>query len=345
MTTYAQTFCTVADLVSDTKSPGVDEARMYQAIREASDFLQKEIGFFIPVTLTYNFNGRDKLDLFLHPPLLSVTSITNDGTALVSTDYILKPDNGHWPNGPYSKLTVDPDAANLSAWADEEDGVVIVGKWGLYQRSASASATVADTTSQSDSQTTLKASNGAKLSPGMVLLIGTEQELVTGWGDPTTSVTTVTEAVTNTTDQLTLANAALVNVGEIIRIDFEQMRIVDIRTTGNLAAVIRGYNGTSRVAHADNTAVDVYRTVNVERGVNGTTAAAHLNGVAISRYFAPDDIQFLTKQIATLMVNKALSGYQGRTGNAELGVVFYNDAFPRYELEQIKAKYALPRFP
>lgn len=344
MTTYAQLFCTVSDLVADTKSPGVDETRMVQAIREASDYLQKEIGFFIPVTLTYNFKGSGCADLFLYPGLLSITSIENDELSLNTDDYILKPDNAHWPNGPYSKIVVSNDSA-ISGWTDYTDAVSITGKWGLYNRSASTSATVADTTQQSATQTTLKVSNGSKVSPGMVLLIGTEQELVTSWSDPTASVTTVTEAVTASTDQLTLANAALVSVGEVIRIDFEQMKITDIRTSTNLASVIRGYNGTGRVTHADNAAVDAYRTANVERSVNGTTAAVHANGVAISRYFAPEDIQFLTRQIATLMVNKALSGYQGRTGNEQLGVVFYNDAFPRYELEQIKAKYILPRFP
>lgn len=330
-------------MVSDAQSPGVDEARMYQAIREASDYIQKEIGWFIPITLTRRFNGHGKTELFV-PPLLSITTITNDDTSLDTADYILKPDNGYWPEGPYSRLVVDPDAS-ISDFVDEEDGVIITGKWGKYNRSGSTSATVADTTSQSDSQTTLKVSNGAKVSPGMVLLIGSEQELVTGWSDPTASVTTVTEPVTATDETLTLADASLVNVGEIIRIDYEQMFVRDRRTTPKTVSVIRGWNGTGRVTHADNAAVDVYRTVTVERGVNGTTAAAHLNGVSISRYFTPDDIQFLCKEIATLIVNKAKGGYQGRSGDANLGVVFYHDAFPRADIERIRDRYYIPRAP
>jgi hypothetical protein len=120
------------------------------------------------------------------------------------------------------------------------------------------------------------------------------------------------------------------------------MKIVDIRT--HQLAVIRGWNGTGRIAHLTSTAVDVYRTVTVERGVNGTTAAAHLNGVSMTRYVAPSDIQYLCKQIATLIANKAKSGYQGRTGNAELGVVFYHDAFPRQDIERIKALYNIRSF-
>lgn len=343
MTANAQLFCTVSDIVADKNSPGVDEARTYQAIREASDFLQKEIGWFIPVTLTRRFDGRAR-KLLIVPPLLSVTTLVNGSNSLSSSDYILKPDNGFWANGPYGTLIVDPDSSTLLGWEDDIDGVVITGKWGLFNRSASTSATVAEASQQSDSQTTLKVSDGSKVSPGMLLLIGSEQELVTGWSSPTENVTTVTEAVTASADQLTLADASLVNVGEIVRIDFEQIKITDRRTSTGLVSVIRGWNGTGRVTHADNAQVDAYRTVTVERGVNGTTAAAHANGVSISRYFAPDDIQFLCKQIATLMVNKAQGGYQGRTGDPELGVVYYHDAFPRYELEQIKQRYALPRY-
>ena len=342
MTTYAQLFCTVEDVRADSQSPGVDEARVYQAIREASDYLQKEIGWFIPVTDTQNFTGSDMTDLFI-PPLLAITALTDDGQALTSVDYILKPNGGFWANGPYTKMIADPDSTLLSMWTPEVDAVAITGRWGLFERSASISATVADTTSQSNSQTTLKLSTGATVSLGMVLLIGTEQELVTGWGAPTASATTLNGAVAATDQTITVANGALVNIGEIIRVDFEVMKVKDIRT--HQLSVVRGWNGTGSASHLTATAVDVYRTVNVDRGVNGTTAAAHLNGVSISRYFAPDDIQYLCKQIATLIINKAKGGYQGRTGNAELGVVFYNDAFPKMEIERIKRRYSIRTAP
>lgn len=341
MPNYAQIFCTVADIVSDAQSPGVDETRMYQAIREASDVLQKEIGWFIPVTQTLNFNGKDQETLFI-PPLLAISSITDYGVALTSVDYILKPDGGMWANGPYVRLVADPDSTLLSCWTGEVDAVAITGRWGKYEKTATLSATVADTTQQSDSQLTLKLSSASEVSPGMVILIGTEQELVTGWSTPTTSVSTLNGAVSATDEAITATNGALFNIGEIIRADFEQMKIVDIRT--HQLAVIRGWNGTGRVAHTTSTAMDAYRTVTVERGVNGTTAAAHLSGVSMTRYVAPSDIQYLCKQIATLIVNKAKSGYQGRTGNQELGVVFYHDAFPRQDIERIRAMYMIRSF-
>jgi hypothetical protein len=337
---YAQLFCTVTDLVADKQAPGVDEARMFQAIKEASAAIDEKIGWFLPVTLTRSFCGRGSKTLFV-PPLLAITSILNDDVTLTSADYILKPDDGFWANGPYARILVDPDATLLSAWWNESDGVQITGRWGKYERSGAIDATVQDTTQQSATQLTLKVSNGGVVSPGMVLPLGTEQEAITGWDAPTAAVTALNGGINASEQIITVDNGALVNIGENIRIGFEQMRVRDKET--HQLEVIRSWNGTRAVIHADDAAVDVYRTVKVERGVNGTTAATHANGLALSRYFVPDDILFLAKELATLSVNKAQSGYQGRTGNDATGVVFFNDAFPQFDIEFVRKKYSIPR--
>ena len=333
----AQIFCSVNDVIEDQQTAGANEARWYQAIRDASDFLQKEIGWFIPVTATRYLRGRASARLFV-PPLLSVTSISNDGTALTGSDYLLEPDGRHWENGPYTMLTVDPDASNLSAWTDKDAKVVIAGTWGLFARLVSTGATVGS--NQSDTAESLVVSDGGKVSPGMVLLIGSEQELVTGWGEPTANVTALNGAISTGDQVLTLDDGTTVKRGEIIRVDFEQMKVRDIR--GNQVSVIRNWNGSGLASHLNDAQVDVYRTVSVERAVNGTTAAAHTSATAISRYVAPDDVQFLTRQIATLMLNKAKSGYQGRSGNTDTGAVYYFDSFPRFEIERVAANYHLP---
>jgi hypothetical protein len=335
---FAQFYCSVADLIADMEKPGGDESRLYQAIRDASDVLQKEIGWFIPVTQTIKMRGNGQQKMFVSPPILALTgSVTNDETTLVTdTDFSLMP--AEWANGPAIGLEIRTDYG--SVWyATDPDSVQIPCRAGLYERSSAIGATVQDSASQSSSQTTLKVSNGGKVSPGMVLKIGDEQELVTGWGDPTASVTTLNGAVTATEDVITVANGALVNVGEIIRVQFEQMRVKDKRT--HQLYVDRGWNNTGQTAHVTSTAVDIYRTVNVDRGVNGTTAAAHLLAVDIYRYHTPDDILFLTKQIATLMINKARGGYAGKTGNAEMGETYYHDVFPRFEIERVKINYML----
>jgi hypothetical protein len=173
----------------------------------------------------------------------------------------------------------------------------------------------------------------------MILKIESEQQLVIGWEDPTQNVTALNGAISASDDIITVDNGTLLNVGEIMRVDFEQMRIKDKRT--HQCYVDRGWNNTGQVAHLDNAEVDVYRTITVERALNGTIAAAHALNTAISRYLVPDDILFLTKQIATLMINKARGGYAGKSGNAELGEVYYHDVFPRYEMERIKANYTI----
>jgi len=50
-----------------------------------------------------------------------------------------------------------------------------------------------------------------------------------------------------------------------------------------------------------------------------------------------------TREIATLGLNKANASYQGRTGNAELGTVFYNDIFPKFDLAEIEKNFWIAR--
>ena len=337
MTTFAQLFCTVNDLLNDPQPPAGDVAILYKEIQAASQTILQEIGEFIPVNETRNLQGRGSRRLFI-PPLLGLTgSVVNDGTALVETDFILQPGERHWRNGPYSMLEVDPDAANLSEWSQEADSIVIPARWGLYEETEATGATLG--AAQSNSETTLQVSDGSKLSPGAVVLIGSEQELITGYSTPVTAVTTLNGTIDDTQETIVLTNGALVNIGEIIRCGVEQKRILDIAT--HTLYVQRHWNKTLGASHSTGASVDVYRKFTVERGVNGTTAAAHDNATAVSRYLVPADVLFLCKEIATLMVNKAASGYAGRTGNQELGTVYYNDAFPRFDLERIRDHYSI----
>jgi hypothetical protein len=338
---YAQLFCTAAELDDDLNLLGSVRADvLMDKIAAASDYLQKQIGWFIPVTMTRYFNGLGRAFLYL-PPLLALTgSIVNDDDTLVSADFIYKPDGRHWANGPYTRLDIDPDAANLSVWMNEDEGITIPGRWGMYEETEDTGATVADTTQQSASQTTLKVSSGAKVSPGMVLLIGTEQEHVTGWNTPTAAVTTLGAAWDAQSSEVTLAAASL-NIGEVGRVGLEKFKVLDNNST--LYYAQRGWDKTRQASHSNGATVDVYRTVDVVRGVNGTTAAIHANGAAISRYKAPSDINYLCRQIAALMLKKAQGGFAGKTGNEDLGTVTYNNEFPMIALKEIKKSYKIYR--
>ena len=332
-----QIFCTMDELLADADDNGGDAAALLKHIRAASQVLLQEIGKFIPLTQEVRLDGNGKARLFV-PPLLAVSSLVNGDDTLVSTDYLLRPNGRMWVDGPYTQLDVDPDSANLSAWYAEADSVVINGRWGLYEKSEDTGANTG-ASEQSVSSTSLVTTNGSKVSPGMVCLIGTEQELVTGYGAVTASVTTLAEDLDLVEEEISVANGALLSVGEIVRAGFEQMKILDIN--GNTLYVRRGWNGTKKATHASASALDVYRTFTVVRAVNGTTAAVHSAGSDIYRYLVPEDVRILCVEIATLMRRKALGGFAGKSGNSELGEVYYHDMFPRFDLERVRSHYLI----
>lgn len=334
---YAQSYCTLAELDEDLNLQGSErEARVLPKIKTASDVLQKMIGIFQPVTMTCKYNGHGKTRLYVSP-LLSITSVVNEDTTLAATDYILQPEKRYWANGPYVWLDVAPEAANLSAWVCKDNGVVIDGKHGMYELAQSLGITTG--ASQAEGAETLRVSDGSKVSPGMVVLIGAEQEYIESTSTPIGAVTTLGAAIADSEDQIvTLSNGALVNAGEIVRCGVEQMKVTDIN--GNSAAVIRGWNRTTKSTHAMSADVDVYRIFNVTRGVNGTTAAGHNSGVNIYKQCVPDDINMLCRKMAGRMLKDAQGGFSGVIGDPSTGQAQYLYIMPK-ELDEIRRAYRI----
>jgi hypothetical protein len=320
----AQVYCTVDDLmrgleldgdegIHGTKKPLID------FVRSASDQILRAYGNIIPISATYLFGaGPYESELLLDKDLLEITSIINDTTTLSTSDYVPWPLNRHWDNGPYTRIHTD------GTWDD--DNVQITGLWGLWEYSK---ATGEAAISQDGSQATLTVLNGANVSPGMVLLIESEQELVTGYAAPSVLTSVIVgSSVDDETAIIPITNGAEVHEGEMIRCEFEDMIIRMI--VGNSLMCGRAQNGTEKAVHAAGTAIYAYRTVSVDRNVNGTTAAAHASKAA-SRYTVPDIIEWMALQIAALMYQKAaktkFSGKLGNSGSAD-GDVYYINEFP-----------------
>ena len=97
--TTAQIYCTLEELINDLSLNG-DEPGLYSRIQTASQFIRRRFGNFIPITETRLFQGAGR-DLVVDP-LLAVSQILNDGTAIV--DYQLHPLNRLWENGPYVRV-------------------------------------------------------------------------------------------------------------------------------------------------------------------------------------------------------------------------------------------------
>jgi hypothetical protein len=333
-----QIYCTLADVYSDLEALGFeDEAGALAKIRAASEWIERRLGSFIPITEAKSLDGDGTVHLFLPVPLLSISAITNAGTSLETTDYILYPQDRHWTDGPYTRLTVDPDAANLSVWKSERDAISITGSWGKSSITVATGATVQDDPLAAGGAT-LTVDDGGKISVGMTLLIESEQVLVTGFsGTGTDSGKNNNGAITAAATTITMEASHGILEGEIIRIGDEKMYVSKVYT--NDLIVKRGWDGSKRSAHND--AQNVYRmlTFSIERGANGTTAAAHIQTTAISRYIPPFPVNYLARQVSTLMIKKAESGYAGKTASIEVGEIFYHKEFPMEVYEEIRKAY------
>lgn len=328
-----QLYCTVGDLVDELGDLQQSDEYVLNKIEEASRYIQGQKGNFIPAREVRKFAhpGTGRCGELLVPPLLSVESVTNDGVTLVDgTDFVLAPNGRHWADGPYSAIVL----INGGAWSTLTEGVIVTGLWGYYDRSVSLGVTVttADTTS-----TGMTVGDGSKCSPGMTLKIEDEQMVVTAMSLTGTDTTANLDgAITDDDTEIQVTDGTKVTIGETLKIGFEQMLVLDV--SGNDVLVSRGWNQTARAAHL--TAADVYalRSFTVRRGCNGTTAAAHTSA-AVYRYVAPADVAYLCKQIASLMIKKAQTGFVGRSGNDELGTGFWVNEFPRNQVEAVLNNY------
>jgi hypothetical protein len=335
----AQIYCTAKQVLAEIKLRGsTDLVDVMERIEAASMAIQnRDLAgnyTFIPITEVRKFGKRRGYEdrPLVVGPLLSFTSLVNDGETI--TDYHLKPYNREWANGPYTTIETE------GAWANDDD-VVITGKWGLYEETVGLEPTATQTTS---SETTLVVTNGSLLSPGMVLLIGDEQELVTGGAgsvnSPAAAVATskLNGAITSELTEITVDNGGEFHPGEVIQIGLEDVSIWKIN--GNLMAVERGWNGTNAADHVDDSVINIYRTFLVTRGVNGTPAASH-SATAIYQYVVPNTVNWLCRQIAVLMRMKAESNFTGVTANAEMGQGKYYSEFPPNQMDEVLRPFKL----
>jgi hypothetical protein len=313
----------------DLDLPGVkSEAALMSYIFAASDNIDRAHQF-IPRLETIKFSACGASELLV-PPLLAITSITSDGIALAEgTDYVLKPYERLWRNGPYTRICL-----NLYGYFSTlPEGVAITGRWGLYEATKSLGANI---TTGSASDTALSVTDGSAVSPGMVLLVESEQILVVATSGAINSTATISADLEETDEEITVSDGTQLHVGETIKIDFEQLRVLDI--SANTIQARRGWNGSKSASHLTGAAINVYRTFEVKRGVNGTVASTH-TGAAAYQYKPPEDVNYLCRQMAALMLKKAQTGFMGRSGNDDLGTGFWVNEFPKNQIEAVMSNY------
>lgn len=308
----AQIYCTLDELIGDLNLNG-DEPMLFSRIQTASRFIARRLGHFIPIRDTRQFAGPT-ID-----SLLEVIAVLDGDTSI--SDYELYPVNRHWENGPYTRI---------SAGSSE---LQITGLWGKWLQLEPVGVSITQTENAGE----IAVDDGSILSAGMVLAVEDEQELVTGMGAPTALTSLMDGAVTAADEEIEIDDGTEIHEGEVIQISTERMFVRMI--AGDRLVVARGWSGTRKQSHANDSPVSVYRTFAVKRGVNGTEASAH-DGADLARYTPPEDVNWLCRQIAGLMRMKAKSGFAGKVGNAELGETFYFDEFPS-QIKEIKRNYRI----
>ena len=334
-----QIYCSVSEIIEDMGETGISESAVMSKIAAASLDIFGMMGQFLPTAETRSFptadmvyEDPDRWDLLMLQDLLTITSVSVMGIPRSTNDYFGWPPLRSWPDGPYGALQINR-FGSLGRWSPLSGKNAITGTWGMYDKTVSLQIAAVN---QTNIATTIVVSDGSQISPGMVLELESEWELVTSTGAVTASTATVSGAWDNAAEELAVSDGTKVNVGETIKIDFEQMRVLDI--SGNTLLVARGVNKSKRNTHTNGTAVNVFRTFNVLRGANYSTATAHTS-VSVARQVAPADVNYLCRQVAILMINKAKTGFAGRGGNDELGTGFWVNEFPRTQIEKIQANY------
>jgi hypothetical protein len=329
----AQTLCSAKDLIDVLDLGGfVGRSDVMKCIQAASDAFMRKGGNFIPLitTKTFYIDNNKRSEILYVPALLSITSLKINSETISTDNYRFVPSNRMWENGPYIGIELEG-----YSWPCSDDiPIEIAGVWGLYDLTTTLGLSATQSTA---SETTLVVTNGALLSPGMVLKIEDEQEyVISGGGSPgamagTTATSKVNGAIAQGDSTITVDNGAEFHEGEVIQIDIEDVYIQKIG--GNVLGVVRGWNGTSDTSHTDDSAIRVYRTFGVTRGVNGTTAASHSNK-ALSRYVVPEIINHYAIKLASMMRMNAETAFSGSSGNSEFGSGKYMIEIPPGQIEK-----------
>lgn len=232
--------------------------------------------------------------------LISLTSIANnDGSTVSAVNAILEPQDGP----PYDRVEINTGTSStFSSGATWQRAVSITGVWG-YTNDEEIAGTVAEALDASE--TGIDGSGMPTVGVGSVIRIDSERMVVT---DKTWLTTAQTGSLTaNMNAQtLTVADGTAFVSGEVLLIDAERVKVVDI--SGNNLIVRRAIDGTTLAAHTTAT-IYALRVLTVQRGALGTTAATHLTSTPVNRWVPPGVLSELTLAYAINNVLQRQSGY------------------------------------
>lgn len=233
----------------------------------------------------------------LNKDLLSYTTVVVDDTTITSG------------------IEVAPQEGPRYDWINQQgDVVTITGDWGYNTDTTSPAGALAE--DLDGTETGVDVTDSSKIGTLEAIIVNSERMVVTArslldtTADLAADLTAVASDVTVTVD-----DGSLVNAGETITIESENMFVLSI--AGNDLTVIRATEGTVLAAHTGTLDVYAPRTLTVERGALGSTAATHSSADAVVKYQAPPVIRELQMAEALTQFEQEKAGFGRTVGSGE----------------------------
>lgn len=172
------------------------DSKIDRLIAAASRYIENYTDrLFIPWTGTKEFDYQGVSQLILGDDLLSVTSLSKDGTAISASNYFLYPLNALDKNKPYLWIEL-LFTSDLFQFTDtRQSAIAIAGKWG-YSELTRLLTTINEGEEFAADDVTLTVTDGANADIGQTLLIESEQLWVS---NVSTNDLTVSRAQNGTT--------------------------------------------------------------------------------------------------------------------------------------------------
>lgn len=245
-----------------------------------------------------------------------IADITNPVPVVTSGGNVIPANTIFWGpwnySPPFTRLELDRSSSSSFGQGNTpQRDVAITALFGYWLKTRPAGALAAAMTDTTG--TTITVTDSSLADVGDVLTVGSEQLLVTDNAMVSTGLTqsgagagTVSEA----DSQLTASGAGL-NVGEVLQLDGERMRVTSL--VGTVATVQRAYDGTALAAHTGAT-INALRSLTVVRGAFGSTAATHLVSAALTAAVVPGPVQDLALAEAVNGVLQRTTGYARTVG-------------------------------
>ena len=169
---------------------------------------------FGPRIGTNRYDADGGTDLDLRDDLLTTTSVTvyadtahsSSTTPAADTDYYLVNQQGTYEPGPFRRAFLHGEG-DVTAFGRGKRVIEWAGVWGHQNVTRTLTATVAE--ALDETETVIDVSAVTELSPGMTLLLGSEQVYVRGVTDDTTDSITVDRGVNGTTAATHLTGIAI----------------------------------------------------------------------------------------------------------------------------------------